>query len=264
MSKTRIALFTSMFALTAALIACGGGGGGGGGNPGGGGPPPTNPPTNPPAGASGSVTIPGTSTALANASIVYTCGCSAQAGETTADSNGNFTLSATATATPNSPNPTYTMQPGRNYIVIGANATTHQEAWTIFFLGNTPSHNVYSGSGGASTTDTATAAAALYVFAKSPNNNDKSFDDWNYNAISAWITDLRNSPTASDTKLMTDINSAETSGKPLYTSVPSWDNDPGSTNATINADISALSDANAPTPCPAPGGQPACTGTPTP
>jgi hypothetical protein len=268
MTKTRIALFASLCALTATLIACGGGGGsGGGGNPGGGGPPPTNPPTNPPAGASGNVSVSGS--ALANASVVYSCGCSKQAGETTTDGSGNFTLSATATATPNSPSPTYTMVPGRNYLVIGANSSTHQEGWNVLFLGNMPSHNVYMGPSGADNNDTATAAAALYIFVKSANNGEVAFDDWNFTAIQGWATELRNGAglTAQEQKLMTDINAAEAAGKPLYPSIPSWDNDPAAVNGTILNDVNAISpasDPNIPTPCPVSGGSYLCTGTPSP
>jgi hypothetical protein len=264
---TRTALFSGIVALAAALAACGGGGGGsgGGGNPGGGGPPPTSSPA-PTSAANGTVSVNGA--ALANARVVFTCGCSAQAGETTADGSGNFTLTATATATPSSPSPTYTMVPGRNYMVIGANSSTHLEAWTMLFLGNQPSTNVYLGSGGADTTDVATTAAALYIFLKSQNNSDTSFDDWNFNQIMAWSNELRSAPkTSQEQKLMTDIGSAETAGTPLFPTLPSWDPDPGSANATIESDINAISassDSNIPTPCPVSGGTPACTGTPTP
>jgi hypothetical protein len=265
--NARIALFSGIAVVAAMLAACGGGGsGGGGGNPGGGGPPPTSSPSSSPAGATGTVSVNGS--ALANAKIVYTCGCSAQAGETTADANGNFTLSASATATPNAPDPTYTMVPGRNYIAIGANASTHQEAWTMLFLGNSPSTNLYLGSGGADTTDVATTATALYIFLKSQNNSDTAFDDWNFNQILAWSNELRSSPkTSQEQKLMTDVTAAENAGTPLFPTVPAWDPDPGSANATIASDIDAIapsSDSNIPTPCPVSGGSPSCTGTPTP
>lgn len=270
-AKARIALFTGIAALVAALAACGGGGSGGGGGGGGGGTPPTSQPTNPPTTSPPSTGITGTvsanGSALANANVVYTCGCSAQAGTTTADGGGNFTIATSATAVPPSPNPTYTIVPGRNYMVIGANATTHQEAWTIVFLGSQSSHNLYLGTGSADTTDNATAAAALYVFLNAQNESDTAFDDWNFNTIAAWTSKLRSSPTSQETKLMSDISAAEASATPLYPTIPDWDNDRGSANATIAADVRAITPANdssVPTPCPLSGGTPACTGAPTP
>lgn len=267
-AHARVAIFSAAIVLAGALAACGGGGsGGGGGGGGGGGVPPTSPPT-PTAspGASGTASVNGT--ALANANIVYSCGCSGQAGTTTADASGNFTLTASATAVPASPNPTYTMLPGRNYVIVGANSGTHAEAWTMFFLGNQPSHNVYMGSGGADTTDTATTAAALYVFYNAQNQGDTAFDDWNFNTVAAWAAELRSSPkTTAEQKFMSDINAAEASGTPLYPVKPAWDNDVGAANATIISDIEAItpaSDSAVPTPCPLNNGSPSCTGAPNP
>ncbi|MGH7737416.1 MAG: hypothetical protein ACREMP_06065 [Candidatus Tyrphobacter sp.] len=264
-STARIALFTGIVAV-AALAACGGGSSGGGG--GGGGVPPTSPPTSTPTnapGASGTASFNGTG--LANASVVFTCGCSAQAGTATADGSGNFTLSASSNAVPPTPSPTYTMVPGRNYMVIAA-TSTHQEAWTILFLGSQPSHNLYMGSSGGDTTDVATTAAALYVFLNAQNESDTSFDDWNVNTIAAWAAELRSAPkTAQEQKLMTDITAAVSADTPLYPTIPDWDNDSGAANATIRGDVEAIlpsSDAAIPTPCPISGGSPACTGAPTP
>ncbi len=266
LGNARIIIFAGLLTVAAALAACGGGGSSGGG---GGGTPPTSPPTQTPTstpGASGTLSVNGV--AMADANVVYTCGCSAQAGTTTADGSGNFTVAATATAVPSSPSPTYTTVPGRNYMVIGANSSTHTEAWTMLFLGSIPAHDVYIGSGATDVTDVATTAAALYVFLNAQNESDTSFDDWNLNTISAWAAELRTSPkTTQEQKLLTDIASAENSGTPLYPTIPAWDNDMGAANATIAADIRAItpsSDSLVPTPCPVSGGSPACTGNPQP
>ena len=266
MSTIRISLFAAAALLAVGIAACGGGGGGGGGNGGGGGAPPSTP--TPAPGASGqALTVAGAD--LTNASVDFTCGCSAQAGTTTTDGSGNYTLTPTATATPNAPSPTYTMVPGRNYMVIAADSTTHAEAWTIFFLGSQPSHNVYMGPSSANTTDKYTIAAALYIFAESANNSDQSFDDWNFNAIQTWTDEMRTgAPTTQETQLLTDITNFENAGTPLYPSAPAWDNDPGAPNTTILNDVDAIKAANndpdLPTPCPLNGSTPACTGTPSP
>lgn len=266
-NKLRISLVVGGAAV-ALLVACGGGGGGG---TGGGGNPPTTAPTatpttsptaTPTQGASGTLSSANGSP-IANASVVFTCGCSAQAGTTTADGSGNYTIAATSTATPAAPSPTYTTVPGRNYLVIGANAQTHQESWTMFFLGNQPSHNVYIGNGNADTTDVATTAAALYVFQNS-YSSATAFDTWNLNTIGAWAQKLRSgSVTPQEQKLLSDITSASV---PLYPSTPAWDNDPGTgtANTTIGADINAIksaaNDPAVPTPCRASG----CIGAPSP
>lgn len=280
LNTIRASLFAAVALSAGLLAACGGGGGGGGG----GGTPPTNPPTSPPTnpptsppttppGGSGMLSIPGG--ALGSAKVVYTCGCSAQAGTTMADSSGNYTLSPSATATPASPSPMYTMVPGRNYLVVGANPSTHQEAWTVFFLGNVASRNLYLGpTAGQNTTDAATAAVGLYIFLKSPNNSDTSFDDWNFNTLAAWAQKLRkNAGTAGNTpaenKLLNDITTFQTSGTAaaLFPTQPAWDPDPSTNNNTIAGDVSSItpaSDATVPTPCPVSGGTPACTGAPSP
>ncbi len=72
-----------------------------------------------------------------NATIVFSCGCSTQAGTATADGTGTFTLVANSTPTPSAPNPTYTIVPGRNYIVVATTAGG-AEAWTTQFAGNKP------------------------------------------------------------------------------------------------------------------------------
>lgn len=265
--KNKTALFSALFLFTVALAACGGGGGGGGTGGGGGGGGVTPTPTPQPS-AAGAATVNGAPLAAAN--VVFSCGCTDQAGTTTANASGDYTIGATATATPNSPTPTYTMVPGRNYVVVAANPTTHQEAWSFFWLGN-GGNNLYLEGQTTATTDQYTAAAALYVYYESPANIDQSFDDWNYNSVSNWVNNsLKGSPTTAETKLMNDITSAQTAGTRLYPRTSPWDNDPGATNSTIANDIQTINsegvaaDSNLPTPCPVNGTTPQCTGTPTP
>lgn len=261
----------SIVALTALLAACGGGGGAttpptGGGTA----TPPTTatPSPTPSAGISGALTIGGT--ALANAQVVYTCGCSAQAGLVTTDGSGNFTIGLTASPIPASPSPTYTTVPGRNYMIIGFSPTTHAQAWTMEFLGKTPATNLNLVS-----TDPAGAAASLYIFAGSANNADASFDDWNFNTISAWAAHLRTGPTAHETQLVNDVTTAQAASGAaanMFPTVPAWNPDKTilSGNATVAADIAAVKndgvaiDPLLPTPCPLSGGSPACVGAPTP
>jgi hypothetical protein len=261
-SKTLITL-SSAFAFSCVLAACGGGGGGGPMPPNNTPTPtptvtPTSPPT--PSGA-GQMMVAGT--ALANARIVFTCGCSGQAGSTTADGNGNYTVPQTSNAVPQNPTPTYTAVPGRNYMVIGAGASSHAEAWTMLFLGSVPSHNLYLST--SNVTDQYTTAASLYIFYNSQNASDQSFDLWNFNTIASWTASLRTSGgnNAAEKKLIGDVLTFQQSATTLFPTVPAWDPDGPSANATIASDVQAVNssvDSLKPTPCPNSG----CTGAPTP
>ena len=249
--------------IAALLAACGGGGGGGGG-------------VNPPSGGSSGSQSPSqsagiTGTTLANATVVFTCGCTQQAGITTSDTSGNYTIGATATAIPASPNPVYTMVPGRNYAIVAD--ANHAQAWTMEFLGNTPQTDLNLS---ASPTDTSTnhadlasTAATLYVFYESDNQSNESFDAWNFLTISQWAQHLRSTAlTAHEAQLLADVQSAQANAQSLYPALPPWNPDPSATvNLTIRGDLDALhgdsvagTNAAIPTPCPAGG----CSGAPTP
>jgi hypothetical protein len=266
----------SVFTLACVLAACGSGGGGSSGNtvlPTGGGGNPTPSPhatTTPSPGHTASPTpTPGISgqmvaraSAIADARIVFTCGCSPQAGTATADSNGHYSFSLSSTAVPSSPSPTYTAVPGRNYMIIGAGASSHTEAWTLAFLGHTPSHNLYLSP--SNVTDEFTTAASLYVFYNSANNAE-SFDHWNFNTVASWTNSIRTSGgnNASEQKLIADILAAQQAGQTLFPTVPAWDLDGPGSNATIASDLHNVlhsGDPALPTPCPSTG----CTGAPTP
>jgi hypothetical protein len=260
----------ALLALVAALAACGGGSGSGSSGPG------AIPTTASPQ-ATATITIAGSmtinGTALVGATVAYTCGCSAQAGETTTNSSGSYTINASATAIPASPNPTYTTVPGRNYMIIGY-AASGTQAWTMEFMGNTPATDLNLSSSPTNlsdnVTDTPSTAAALYIFYESQNDSDQSFDLWNFNTIAAWAQKLRAGTdlSAHETQLLNDITTAQASAESLYPTVPVWNPQGSATvNATILADLQAVhSDGTAvdpalPTPCPAEG---ACTGAPTP
>jgi len=279
----------ALLALVAVLAACGGGGGsnGGSGSGGGGGVPPTSAPTSGP--TSGPTSAPATPTpqpsaaitgslmlngsALANVEVAFTCGCSAQAGETQTDASGGYTISTQSNAIPAAPQPTYTTVPGRNYMIIGY-ASTGTQAWTMEFLGNSPATNLNLSSSPnnltANVNDTASTAAALYIYEESQNNSDQSFDVWNFNTVASWAAKLRAGAglSAHETTLLNDIIAQQSAGKSLYPSVPAWNPQAGATsNSTILADIvSVHNDGTAvdpalPTPCPGAG---QCTGAPTP
>jgi hypothetical protein len=261
--RTRLTAF-SVFAFASLLAACGSSGGsgtlppGGGGTRGGGNPPPT--PTATPA-ISGQIVA--RSSAIANARIVFTCGCSAQAGTATADANGNYTLTTPSTALPASPSPTYTAVPGRNYLIIGGASSSHTEAWTMAFLGKIPSHNLYLST--SNITDEFTTAASLYIFYNSQASSDQSFDLWNFNTIAAWTQSLRSSGgnNSAEKKLVSDVLAAQQAGQTLFPGAPAWDFDRPGTNATIASDLRSVhnsGDSALPTPCPRTG----CTGTPSP
>lgn len=192
--------------LAATLAACGGGGGGSSPAP----PAPTAAPAPVIAGVAAVGGIP-----LANASIVFSCGCTGQAGTTKADASGNYTLTVSSTAAPSTPDPTYTTIPGRNYLaVMTANG---QEAWDIAFLGSTPSHNHILNQ--TNTSDKYTTAAALYVFYNSINlAKPDAFDSWDFSTIASWVTTLKSSPLAEETTLLSDIETEQTAGVSLYPS----------------------------------------------
>lgn len=219
----------------------------------------------------GSMTLGGA--ALANATVAFTCGCSAQAGETTTNASGSYTVNPTATAIPAAPNPTYTTVPGRNYMIIGY-ASTGTQVWTMEFLGKSPATNLNLSSSPtnvqSNVNDTASTAAALYIFYESQNDSDQSFDLWNFNTIDTWAQKLRGGSglSANETQLLSDITSSQGAGKSLYPTIPAWNPQAGaSENAAILADLQAIHtdgtavDPALPTPCPAAG---ACTGAPTP
>jgi len=210
---------------------------------------------------------------MANSTVAYTCGCSAQAGETSTNAGGNYTIDASATAIPSSPTPTYTAVPGRNYMIIGY-ASNGTQAWTMEFLGNSPATDLNLSSTpnslSTNTTDTASTAAALYIYYESQNNSDQSFDLWNFNTIAGWAAHLRagSGLSANETKLMSDITSSQSAGASLYPTVPAWNPQAGATkNTTILSDLQAVHadgtavDSTLPTPCP---GEGECTGAPTP
>jgi len=268
MSK-RNQLVALMGALGTATIiaACGGGGGGGGTLP------PPNPSPSPsllpsPAAspqlsgslqvASGGNVSPGpfTYSPAGGATVVFSCGCSTQAGTSTADGSGNFTLVVNSTPTPSVPNPTYTIVPGRNYLIVGS-VSGVGEAWNLEFAGAIPAHNLAL----STPSDVYSAAAALYVYANSPSGVT-AFDEWNFNAVAAWLTQLHNAPNAQEMKLLNDIAAQSAAHNTLFPAAPSW-NPAQPVNATIAGDLVAVkssADAIKPTPCPSG----ACTGTPSP
>src|SRR5579864_6618943 len=274
----QIIALTGAFAAAALIAACGGGGGGGAiNNPGGGGNPSPSPspssagspsPSPSPSASpqltgsmqiatGGTVGTGFTYTAAGNAQVVFSCGCTAQAGTATADVSGNYTLVANSTPTPSAPDPTYTIVPGRNYIIVAQSSAG--QAWTMQFAGAIPAHNLSLS--GASPSDVYTAAASLYVYQNSTAGTF-AFDLWNYNTVSAWLTTLHGSPNAQETALLNDIATQSGLHRSLFPSAPTW-NPTQSVNGTIQADLAAVkasADATKPTPCPSG----ACTGTPTP
>jgi hypothetical protein len=263
----QIAAIFTVLSSVCILAACGGGGGGGNGNGGGAinNPSPQPSPTLSPGltdtmnVASGGTYNNFTYNAASNAAVVFSCGCSSQAGETTADGSGAVAIGPMATATPiNMPNPTYTLVPGRNYVVIATTAA-NGEAWTIQFAGRNINRNKYLNPGQQS--DVFTAAVALYIFYNSPLG-ETAFDDWNFNTISNWYSKLQSGPNASETTLLNYIASRSAANETLFPAAPSWN--PGHAHdATMAADLTAVKasgDNAIPTPCPSAG----CSGTPSP
>jgi hypothetical protein len=256
---------TMLTALTVATImaACGGGS--------------TTPGPSGPGGGSGSPTptpVPGINDAMNvatggvypsysystadNASVVFSCGCSGQAGTSTASGSGVVTLAADSSATPSAPSPTYTIVPSRNYIIV-ATTNSGAEAWDIQFAGRKPSHNLSLN--GNFTSDVYTAAVALYVYGQS-SIGSTAFDNWNFNTLKTWYGTLQNSPNTAEKSLLNDIASQSAASTTLYPESPGWDLG-HATNSTIRSDIAAVKasiDSTKPTPCPSSG----CTQTPTP
>jgi len=189
--------------------------------------------------------------------VVFSCGCTAQAGTTNTNNSGGFTLVQNSPATPAAPAPTYTIVPGRNYLIVTQGAGA--QAWTMQYAGNNPGRNQYLTT--SVLNDVFTAAVGLYVFQNS-TSSATAYDDWNFNALKAWYTQLVSSPNVAETKLLNDIASQSAASQPLYPSAPGW-NSSQPTNALIKADIGTVKtsgDPLIPTPCPGS----ACTGTPTP
>ncbi len=192
--------------LAATLAACGGGGGSS--------PAPSTPVSTPPPSIGGIAA--GNGSPLANASIVFSCGCTGQAGTATADANGNYTLPVSSVATPASPQPTYTAVPGRNYLSV-ITSSSGVQAWDIAFLGSTPLHNHTLNA--TNTSDQYTTAAALYVFYNSISTTKAdAFDTWNFDTIASWVSAMQTSPIAAETTLLDDITAAQTNHQSLYPS----------------------------------------------
>lgn len=265
-SRNIISALSGGFALVCAITACGGGGGsasGGTGGTGGGGTPPTQAPV--PLSASGNLQVQGAP--LGNGFVVYSCGCSAQAGSVTTDTVGHFIMPAAAAATPSVPQPTYTLGPDRNYIVVGSRSGApgaSTEAWTMEFVAQHLLNNLALNT--SNTSDVYTAAGALYVFYfTQPNGNGElAYDQWNFNQVATWVNNLKTTPSLPESTLINDINASQLANKSLFPSAPTW-NKTQITNSKIAADLTLVknqvpADAALPTPCPASG----CTGTPTP
>jgi hypothetical protein len=129
------------------------------------------------------------------------------------------------------------------------------------FAGRVPAHNAYLTASNLS--DVFTAAVALYIYENS-TSSATAYDAYNFNTLKAWYAHLTTSPNAAELKLLNDIASQSAAAQPLYPTAPGW-NKSQPTNATIKADVGSVKasgDPNIPTPCP--GGENACTGTPTP
>ncbi|HET9342626.1 MAG TPA: hypothetical protein VFO25_06905 [Candidatus Eremiobacteraceae bacterium] len=257
--------------IVAALIAgCGGGStsaapppGGGGGHPS---PSPSPAPSVTPVltgnlnvAIGGAYPAP-TEAAAANAQVDFTCGCTGQAGTGAADVNGNFTLLTVSTPVPASPNPTYTIVPGRNYVVIGTAAmgtNLKAQAYTMVFAGNDSSRNQYL-IPGVNASDTYTAAVTMYVMAKSAATQT-AFDDWNFFTLQSFYTHLQSTPTTQEQQLLTDIILQQEAGNTMYPAKPRWRPNKLK-NQTIANDLAAITpgtDPSLPTPCPTPApGQP--------
>lgn len=273
-------------AVTAALVAaavvagCGGGGGGALIRPGGGGNPSPSPsPSQSPTVTLGNLnyatggSVGGFTYAAANGyQVVFTCGCSNQAGTTVASSTGGFSVTSPASPTPAAPHPTYTIVPTRNYLIeaqpVGGNAGP--QAWTMMFAGTQASHDLALGDTGAvaastGTSDVYTTAVALYVYSHSTQGSNTAFDDWNFTSLQTWMQDtLIAAPSAEEITLMDDIASQSGANNSLFPFKPGW-NSAQTINAKIMHDVDAITSVNDPSvPTPCPGGEGTCTGTPTP
>lgn len=209
----------------------------------------------------------------ANVSAVFSCGCFAQAGIAPTDASGHWSAISPAQATPG-PSP-YVMVAGRNYVVVAQPASgAGPQGWTLLFAGKTPATTLGLGDSSstlasASFSDNYTAAAALYVYKKSSqcgvHGCDTAFDDWNFNAVQAWVTHLTTGPiNFAEITLLNDIAAQSVALNSLFPKEPAW-NPTQPMNTLISSDLNAVAGSNdntIPTPCP--GGPSFCTGTPTP
>lgn len=251
--------------IVAALVAgCGGSGGGSTALPGGGGghPSPSPAPSVTPV-LTGAVNVAISGTypgqvdgAAANAEVDFTCGCNPQAGTGTSDGSGNFNLVTQSTPVPASPNPVYTVAPGRNYVVVATaplGTGLKAQAWTMVFAGNDNSRNQYLS--GSNVSDPITAAVALYVFNNS-SSSQIAFDDWNFATLQTFYQHLLNAPNTAETQLLTDIVAAQEAGTTMYPVKPRWRplRTKNLTIATDLANVKSTDPSNVPTPCPTPGG----------
>ena len=272
-------LGASIVALCSLLAACGGGGGGGGGTP-----PtispsgtssPTSPPTTPPPptptpGASGALSTANGALA-ANSTVIFTCGCSGQAGQTTtSDANGDYSLPNSSNAIPATPNPTYTLSPGRNYVIVGYQQGGTQ-SWTMKFLGKSPATNVGLGS----VSSAAQAASALFIYYDAAYNpaitgGNHTFDWFDIRKIAAWAQKLDSGAglTMDEQNLMNHVTAQQKLNASLYPGfVPSWNPQAGAiVNPAITTDVKNImvggtaADPALPTPCA--GGPQQCSPTP--
>lgn len=212
-----------------------------------------------------------TYTPASNDTIIFTCGCSNQAGITTAGVNGDFTVTSPASPTPSVPNPTYTIVPTRNYLIVAEPPASNDgpQGWTVLFAGTVPAHDLALGDNtavqaSAGTSDVYTAAVALYIYKNSVQNSNTAFDDWNFNALEAWLQRMFLAPTPKETILLNDIAAQSVLNASLFPTIPGW-NGAQTLNATINTDLVNVKNHQGtmmPTPCP--GGPSGCTGTPAP
>jgi len=166
---------------------------------------------------------------------------------------------------------------GRNYIVVAEPAGgAGPQGWTLLFAGKTPATSLGLGDSSAvpasaSMSDNYTTAAALYVYKKSSqcvlHSCDTAFDDWNFNAVQAWVTHLTTGPiNSAERTLLNDIAAETVAAHSLFPGQkePSW-NPSQPLNALMTSDLNAVAgsiDTSIPTPCP--NGPAFCTSTPTP
>jgi len=212
-----------------------------------------------------------TYTPAANDTIIFTCGCSNQAGITTAGVNGDFSVTSPASPTPAAPNPTYTIVPTRNYMVVAEppGSNSGPQGWTMLFAGTVPANDLALGdansvNAASGVSDVYTTAVALLIYKQSIQNSNTAFDDWNFNAVEAWLQRMVTAPTPQETTLLNQIASASAAGKSLFPTRPGW-NSLQTLNPTINTELKAvIANPGTATPTPCPGGPSGCTGTPTP
>jgi hypothetical protein len=207
----------------------------------------------------------------ANDTVIFTCGCSNQAGITASDGAGAFSVTSPASPTPIAPNPTYTIVPGRNYLVVAEPPASNDgpQGWTLLFAGTVPSHDLALGDANSvvassGVSDVYTTAIALLIYKQSVQNSNTAFDDWNFNAVEGWLQRMVIAPTPQETILLDQIASASSNGKSLFPTHPGW-NPSQTLNPTINTELKAV--INSPgtaTPTPCPSGPSSCTSTPTP